>query len=99
MARRRLTSSGTRRGADEPDNGVTLCSLHHQLLDRGAYTMTTDREIRVSEHVHGSSGVEAWLLRYHGRAMRDPVSLRYHARAEYVLWHHREVFRKPARRP
>jgi putative restriction endonuclease len=84
-------------GPDTPDNGLALCSLHHKLLDRGAYTLSVEQRVQVSEHVHGAEGLEDWLLRYHGKPMRPPVSRNYDPREEYIEWHHREVFREPAR--
>ncbi len=44
-------------GPDIEGNGLALCSLHHKLLDRGAFTVTTERRVLVSQDVSGSAGV------------------------------------------
>lgn len=59
-------------GPDTEKNGVALCSLHHKLVDRGAFTIGTDRRLQVSEQVNGREGVDEWLLEFHGRPLRGP---------------------------
>jgi putative restriction endonuclease len=36
-------------GPDSEANGVALCALHHKLFDRGAFTLSKDMKIQVSE--------------------------------------------------
>lgn len=84
-------------GPDVECNGLALCSLHHKLLDRGAFTVTTERRVVVSQEVSGSAGVQEHLLRYHAGAIRVPQSAEYLAKAEYLAWHGREVFWGPGR--
>lgn len=85
-------------GPDAPANGLALCALHHQLFDRGAFTLTFDLNVEVSEQAHGTTGFEDWLHRHHGKALRAPVSRAYRPQEAFVAWHHREVFREPGRR-
>lgn len=84
-------------GPDVESNGLALCSLHHKLLDRGAYTVSHGRRLLVSQDVTGSRGMPDQLLRYHGREIRSPQSRDYRPRPEYLDWHRREVFHGPAR--
>lgn len=84
-------------GPDVEGNGLALCSLHHKLLDRGAFTVSTERRVLVSQEVSGSAGVREHLLRFHAAGIREPQSPEYLARPEYLAWHGREVFRGPAR--
>jgi putative restriction endonuclease len=84
-------------GPDEECNGLALCSLHHKLLDRGAFTVTVERRVVVSQDVAGNDGVKEHLLRYHEAAVREPQSRQYRAKEEYLSWHGREVFRGPGR--
>lgn len=84
-------------GPDSPDNGLALCSFHHKALDRGALGLDQERRILVSEHVHGQTGVDEWLLRYAGQALRAPQPGQPQPAAAFMLWHRREVFRSPAR--
>lgn len=85
-------------GPDELRNGLALCALHHKLFDRGAFTITRDFNVQVSEHAHGTVGFEDWLFRHHGAHLRRPVSESYLPDRSFLRWHHQEVFRAPARR-
>ena len=42
-------------GPDEVGNGIALCSLHHKLFDRGAFTLSDQLVFRVSEEVDKTS--------------------------------------------
>ena len=88
-------------GSDEVSNGVALCALHHRLLDRGAFTLTAsstrERVVVVGEDTHGGEGFERWLLDYHGLPLAAPVREGYRVAEPAMEWHHREVFRGPAR--
>ena len=49
-------------GPDLEVNGLALCSLHHKLFDRGAFTLSNDLEILVSDDAHGTAGFQEWLM-------------------------------------
>lgn len=51
-------------GSDEEHNGITLCSMHHKIFDRGVFKLTSSRKCLVAERAHGTSGFEEWLMRY-----------------------------------
>ena len=72
-------------GPDIECNGLALCSLHHKLLDRGAFTVSAERRVLVSQEVSGSAGVEEHLLRFHAGAVREPQSSEYLAKPEYLV--------------
>jgi putative restriction endonuclease len=78
-------------------NGLALCSLHHKLFDRGAFTLSDDREILVSELAQGESGLEDWLLRHHRRPARPPQRREDRPDPAHLHWHRKEVFRGDAR--
>ena len=84
-------------GPDAVPNGLALCALHHRLLDRGAWTLSTDRTVRVAEAAHGGETFERWVLAYHGRVVAAPVADKHRVAERHVEWHHREVFRQSAR--
>ena len=79
-------------GPDEVINGLALCSLHHKLFDRGAFTLSAQLEILVSEEVHGSVGFEEWLMRFHGETINFPQRQSYQPHESFIDWHIREVF-------
>jgi putative restriction endonuclease len=84
-------------GPPTPENGIAMCSLHHKLFDRGAFTISQDRRIEVSHAVHGGETTEALLIRYHTRELRLPARAEHHPLIEYVTWHRNEVFHGPGR--
>lgn len=87
-------------GPDTESNGIALCSMHHKLFDRGAFTISNEGFlVLVSEVVNGSAGLNEWILSYHGRPIRGPQSERYRPAQEYLQWHAQEVFRPPPRDP
>jgi putative restriction endonuclease len=57
-------------GPDIEQNGIAMCTMHHRLFDRGAFTLSDSLEFLVSERAHGTSGLEEWLLRHHGKEIR-----------------------------
>ena len=79
-------------GPDEVINGLALCSLHHKLFDRGAFTLSQQRKILVSDDAHGSVGFEEWLMRFHGEEINFPQRQSYYPHESFIDWHIREVF-------
>ena len=84
-------------GPDNEENGIALCSLHHKLFDRGAFTLDRSFTLHVAESAHGTSGFDEWLMRYHDRPIQRPQSPDYYPNDGYINWHAREVFRGPSR--
>lgn len=85
------------RGPDSIDNGLSLCSLHHKLFDRGAIGLSNEHVLLVSETVHGTEGMANWLLTHHGQTIRRPQRPEYLPASDFIGWHRKEVFRPPAR--
>ena len=79
-------------GPDLEVNGLALCSLHHKLFDRGAFTLSNDLEILVSDDAHGTAGFQEWLMRFHGQKFNFPQRQTYYPSENYTRWHVREVF-------
>ncbi len=84
-------------GPDIESNGLALCSMHHKLLDRGAFTVDEELRMLVSQEVSGSSGLEEQLMRFHGKGIREAQSPGSLPDPEFLRWHIREVFRGPPR--
>lgn len=80
-------------GPDEEPNGLALCSLHHKLFDRGAFSLDNQRRLLVSENAHGSKGFDNWLMQYHGVLIKEPLRNSYKPCGEFTEWHINEVFR------
>lgn len=84
-------------GPDCENNGLALCSLHHKLFDRGAFTVSSDQHVHVSEHAYGTQGFTEWLLAFHGQSIHSPQHPQYMPKAEYLHWHREQVFHEPIR--
>ena len=84
-------------GPDSENNGLALCVLHHKLFDRGAFSISNEGNILVSQHIHGESGLQEWLLNHHGKAVTSPISPEYMPHNDFVHWHRKEVFKSPER--
>ena len=80
-------------GPDEVVNGLALCSLHHELFDRGAFTLSNDLDILVSKYVYGTSGLQEWLGRFHGKKICLPLGRTYYPSEKFTSWHVNEVFK------
>jgi len=48
-------------GPNDTRNGLALCTLHHQLFDRGAFTLSGDQRILVSKLLHGNESFDLLL--------------------------------------
>ena len=82
-------------GPDREGNGIALCSLHHKLFDRGAFTLTDQLVVQVSNYVDRSStGFEEWLQPFNeGVVNFPPREAIYYPDPNFIDWHVREVFR------
>lgn len=83
-------------GPDTVNNGITLCTLHHKLLDLGAFTVGADHRVLVSEHANGSKAAEQVLMRHHGVALGVPKRSEEHPHPDFLQWHRSEVFKERA---
>lgn len=83
-------------GPDKEPNGLALCVLHHKLFDRGAFSLTTDARVLLSQDLHGSDGF-AELLRWHGARLRPPQNPIWAPDPAFIAWHRKQVFHGPER--
>jgi len=84
-------------GPDEEKNGLALCTLHHKLFDRGAFTLSDGLEVLVSDRANGSQAFSDWLLKYHGKKVSAPQRTIYQPDMSFRNWHVREVFKGEVR--
>ena len=84
-------------GPDIHENGLALCSLHHRLFDRGAFTLDPHHLVLVSERAYGTGGFDEQLGRYHRRPIIKPVRESYRPRIDFLNWHVHQVFLSPER--
>ena len=79
-------------GPDVETNGLALCVLHQRLFGRGAFSLSEQLKILVSDEANGSEGFQEWLMRFHGQRLKFPQRLSYYPDEKYVSWHVKEVF-------
>ena len=84
-------------GPDLETNGLALCSMHHKLFDRGAFTISEGLQFCVSQKANGSTGLSEWLTSFHGLPLKAPQSSDYLPLNEHLDWHRKEVFHGPGR--
>lgn len=84
-------------GDDNERNGIAMCTLHHKLFDRGAFKVSSQGVLVLSEAVYGNQGFEAALLSYHGHSIEKPISEAYTPLEDNILWHEKWVFKGPSR--
>ena len=79
-------------------NGLALCTLHHRLFDRGAFTLSADDlTIFVAQEAEGT-GFDEVLGQFQGTLPRVlPQSDFDLPEPRYLRWHHFEVFRGSSR--
>jgi putative restriction endonuclease len=76
-------------------NGLALCSLHHKLFDRGAFSLADDLRVEVSARVNGSNGLIECLLNFHSHRIARPNSRSAAPDPDFIRWHRHEVFHPP----
>ena len=84
-------------GPDVEVNGIALCVLHHKLFDLGAFTLSEQLKIMVSDRANGHVGFEEWLMRFHGKALSLPQRKTYYPKEDFRTWHVKEVFKGDSR--
>src|SRR5258708_2900025 len=58
----RRTSGGTKPVSDTEDNGLALCSMHHKLLDLGAFTIGPRGVVLVSDRADTPRAIRLTLV-------------------------------------
>lgn len=85
------------KGPDEIANGLGLCKLHHDALDRGAIGLdpvgSQGFDLIVSDQVRDSGEASRQLRDAQGQPIRKPERGSPPPDLEYVAWHRTNVFR------
>lgn len=76
---------------------MALCVIHHKTFDLGAFTLSPDGILLVSDQANGTIGFRESLMAHHGKAARPPKRPEWRPRTEFMEWHGREVFKGDAR--
>lgn len=85
-------------GPDTVGNGLCLCSLHHNLLDRGMIGLSTEHTVAVSRQFVGRSpAARALVLDLVGQPLMEPQAGEPTPDVAHVNRHAEQVFKGPAR--
>ncbi|SFL10006.1 putative restriction endonuclease [Nitrosomonas aestuarii] len=78
----------------DPANGISLCSLHDKAFDLGFIGIDSHYKILVSSSMQGKKiqTYDDMFLMFDNQQIHMPF--RFSPNAEYLNWHHQNVFRK-----
>lgn len=79
-------------GPDDVTNGLSLCVLHHKLLDLGTFMVDDALRLLVSQHVNGTGQLRETLMRHHGKILITPDHPNHRPAQKYLAWHRAQVF-------
>lgn len=83
-----------RNGPDSTNNGLLLCSIHHKLLDLGAFSLNQQLKIEIANSVEShQAGFDYWLGNFHDKEIVIPKSEIDHPQFEFIQWHRKNIFR------
>ena len=86
-------------GPDIEANGLPLCTLHHKLLDPGAFTVEpTEHRVIFSQHAMAGDRDQHGELRHHGQRLMAPQAIELRTAPAYLTWNQKNVFKAPARK-
>ncbi|MCY4218437.1 MAG: HNH endonuclease [Gammaproteobacteria bacterium] len=80
------------KGPDIIGNALSLCALHHKLFDRGAFTLSDNQKIIVSNNARGAGWSDV-LGKFDSRQIVPPKCRNHIPMLEYIEWHRRLIFR------
>ena len=89
-------------GPSETRNGVLLCALHHNLFDKGVFTLLPkELKVIVSENVSNTDpGFRDALGKFHEKRLNFvPHKVEERPAHEFIVWHTKEVFKSRMRFP
>ena len=77
-------------GPDVVPNALSLCSTHHILFDRGAFTIDKELKIGVSDSMSGELLYDI-VTRFNGASIRLPQRECHYPSEEFLSWHKEQV--------
>lgn len=87
-------------GPDTLENGLSMEPTLHKLFDAGAWSLTDDRRILVSDNFTGTDEAVMKIRSLHGQPLREPQPGMPLVSTKFIRWHrekeHGGVFRQPA---
>jgi hypothetical protein len=85
----------SKRGTDDPRNGIGLCGIHHWAFDKGVISvLSSDLTIRVAAYIkaHSADPSGAQIVQYAEQPIRSTVNPEYAPATPVLEWHNENVF-------
>ena len=85
----------SKRGTDDPRNGIGLCGIHHWMFDKGVISVLPfDLTIRVADYIKAHSGdlSSAQIVQYAEQPIHSTVDPEYSPATLALEWHNENVF-------
>lgn len=80
-------------GPDTVSNGLALCVLHHKIFDLGAFTISPEFKIIVSDQANGTHLFDKVLSNYHGEEICLPREKTNYPAKDFLIWHNKQIFK------
>lgn len=78
-------------GDDHITNGIALCKIHHWALDRGAISISENRDLLISPKLNGSR-INEYFHEFAQKPIFLPRNSSLHLNEENVRYHRKYVF-------
>ena len=78
-------------GDDHITNGIALCKIHHWALDRGAISISENRDLLISPKLNGSR-INEYFHEFAQKPIFLPRNSSFHLNEENVRYHRKYVF-------
>jgi len=80
-------------GPCDVSNGLTLCEVHHKDFDKGAFSITDDFKVKLSDSLNGGPQVQLLFFDFEDKQIRLPKKKNWMPNVDYLNWHQKEVFK------
>lgn len=80
-------------GPCDVSNGLTLCAVHHKAFDKGAFSITGDFKVKLSDSLNGGEQAQRLFFEFEGQSIRLPKKENWMPNVGHLNWHQKEVFK------
>ncbi|WP_435237535.1 phosphorothioated DNA-binding restriction endonuclease [Psychromonas sp. PT13] len=80
-------------GPCDVSNGLTLCAVHHKAFDKGAFSITADFKVKLSDSLNGGEQAQRLFFDFEDKLIRLPKKDSWMPNVGHLNWHQKEVFK------
>lgn len=74
-------------------NGLTLCAVHHKAYDKGAFSITEDFKVKLSDSLNGGEQAQRLFFDFENKLILLPKKDKWMPNVGHLKWHQKEVFK------